>query len=161
MSDATTPEAPESMDDLPGSTPSIEHTERQMRFHMQVSRDGLPLVRAHVADTFISRLRGLHALPPLEPSQALIIRPCSAVQTVTMRTSIDVVFLDPDNRVLKLVRLPPRRLSSCRGACAVMELAAGAVARLGLQAGQRLELESGFIPAPTPHDNPHPERSSR
>jgi len=116
------------------------NTEHATGFPVTVSRGGVTLLEARDADTFFARLRGLHALPPLGPMQALIIRPCSAVQTWTMRTPIDVAFLDRDARILKLDRLPPRRFSSCRGAIAAMEMANGAIDRLELREHDTLEI---------------------
>ena len=113
---------------------------RPVRFPVTVFRDGTPLLEARIADTFVARLRGLHALPPLGPLQALIIRPCDAVQTWTMRAPIDVAFLDREGRVLTRVGLPPRRLFRCGGAYAAMEMAEGTIARLGLRNGERLDV---------------------
>jgi uncharacterized protein len=56
-----------------------------------------------------------------------------------MRFPIDVVFLDRELRVLKVVpRLSPWRFASGRGARAVLELAAGECERRGLRPGDRL-----------------------
>jgi CheY-like chemotaxis protein len=69
-----------------------------------------------------------------------------------MRFSIDVVFLDWDLEVLKVVpRVRPFRIASCRPARTVLELAEGEIERLRLEPGQRLELvnEAGaVVPAP-------------
>jgi hypothetical protein len=56
-----------------------------------------------------------------------------------MRFPIDVVFLDAELRVVKVVRdLPAWRVASARRARAVLELPAGGAA--ALEAGVRLEL---------------------
>ncbi len=56
-----------------------------------------------------------------------------------MRFPIDVVFLDPDQVVIKIERsMPPWRTMSCRGAREVVELAAGECARRGLEVGERV-----------------------
>jgi uncharacterized membrane protein (UPF0127 family) len=56
-----------------------------------------------------------------------------------MRFPIDAVFLDREDRVLRIVReLKPWRVSGCRGAKAVVELAAGESDRVGLREGERL-----------------------
>jgi hypothetical protein len=52
---------------------------------------------------------------------------------------IDVVFVSPDQVVIKVVRnLKPWRASTCRGARDVVELAAGEAARRGLEPGDRV-----------------------
>jgi uncharacterized protein len=65
-----------------------------------------------------------------------------------MRFAIDAVFLDGDNRVLRVAAdLRPWRLAGCRGAKAVVELASGESARIGLQPGERLSLRPVEAPA--------------
>jgi|GEM_PF-887128 len=107
---------------------------------LTVSRHGVPLLRALQAESFLARLQGLHALPPLGPSHALLIRPCSAVQTWRMGYPIDVVFLDAHGRVLRLCRAQRGTVRLCRAACMVMEVACGTADRLGLGVGQTLVL---------------------
>jgi uncharacterized membrane protein (UPF0127 family) len=58
-----------------------------------------------------------------------------------MRFAIDVVFLDRDLRVLRVVHsLKPWRFAACRGAHAVLELPPGAAAAHGFGVGDRLHL---------------------
>ena len=72
--------------------------------------------------------------------QGLLLAPCSSVHMCFMRFSIDVVYLDKEFRIRKIV--PELRpwigLSMCPGAWGVVELAAGEAMRLGLQQGQQL-----------------------
>jgi len=76
---------------------------------------------------------------------ALLITPCSSVQTFFMRFAIDVVFLDRDGQVVKVVsELEPYRVAfGGRGARAALELAAGAAAACGIAVGDRLVWEDG------------------
>jgi uncharacterized membrane protein (UPF0127 family) len=65
-----------------------------------------------------------------------------------MRFAIDAVFLDAEGRVLRVAAdLRPWRLAACRGAKAVVELAAGECARVGLAPGDRVTVRQ---PAPAP-----------
>jgi hypothetical protein len=58
-----------------------------------------------------------------------------------MRFPIDVIFLDRDLQVVKLVeRLDPWRMASARRARATLELASGEVAERRLELGDRLQL---------------------
>ena len=83
-----------------------------------------------------TRLRGLLGRSP-SPTPLLLV-PARCVHTAGMRRPIDVVFLDADLRVLKVVpRLRPNRLASARRAVAVLELVAGAAT---LRPGDRLAL---------------------
>ena len=88
----------------------------------------------------LERMRGLLFRPRPSPFTGLLIDPCSAVHTVGMAYPIDIVYLDPDLRIIKLEeRLKPWRLSRCRGARMTLELAPGRARALGLEADLRLE----------------------
>ena len=108
-----------------------------------LSRLGAPLLRAHDACTFLTRLRGLHGVPPLGPTDALLLRPCRAVQTFGMRTPIDVAFVDADGVVLKVVTLAPGRIAGCVRAKAAVEMRAGTASRMQLAPGQTLVRSTG------------------
>jgi hypothetical protein len=91
------------------------------------------------ADSFISRAAGLLFAPPLQAGEALLLAPCAAVHTLFMRYSIDVVFLDGEGRIFKIVpQLKPWRMAACRAARQTLELRAGEARRLGLTSGASL-----------------------
>jgi uncharacterized protein len=97
--------------------------------------------RCLVASSFRTRLRGLVGRRQLPETEGLLIRPAGSVHTFFMRFPIDVVFLDRDDSVLKVVpSLQPRRLAGARRARRALELTAGACARAGLAVGESLEL---------------------
>jgi len=88
----------------------------------------------------LERMRGLLGRPPPDAGAGLLISPCGAVHTAGMAYPIDVVFLDRELRVRRLVAgLAPWRSAACRGARHTLELRAGALAGLGLAPEQRLE----------------------
>nr|WP_320147019.1 DUF192 domain-containing protein [uncultured Anaeromusa sp.] len=92
-----------------------------------------------LADSFWSRLKGLLGTAALPERGGLLLRPCNCVHTCGMRYAIDVLFLDSDGRILKLVQeLAPWRSAWCWQAAAVLELPAGTVQRQELQPGQQL-----------------------
>jgi uncharacterized protein len=79
----------------------------------------------------------------LTESEGLLIRPSGSVHTFFMRFPIDVVFLDRQDAVLKVVpALGPRRLAAARRARRVLELSGGVCASRGLAVGERLRLVS-------------------
>ena len=93
-------------------------------------------MHVRLAATPLSRLLGLHGRPP-SPTPLLII-PARSIHTFGLRRPIDVVFLDADLRVVKVVPgLRPNRLAGARHAVAVLELVAGAAT---LRPGDRLAL---------------------
>lgn len=109
--------------------------------HPTASRSARPTLRVIHADSFRTRLLGLLALPPLQPGEALALKPCSSVHTCFMRYAIDVVYLDRDHRVIKVVpALAPWRVSACPGARMTLELATGEAERLQLRPGSRVDL---------------------
>jgi len=96
--------------------------------------------RCVVADTSLTRMRGLLGKRSLAPEEGILLRPASSVHTLFMRFPIDVVFLDRDFAVLRVVPgLRPWRAASRRRAAVVLELAAGESERRGIRVGDRLD----------------------
>ncbi len=108
-----------------------------------ISLGGIDILRAFDANTFFSRLRGLHALLPLAPSEALIIRPCNAIHTLTMPCTIDVVFVDKQGCVLRCESVSKRKIIRCANAKAVVEMREGAIERLAIAEGEVLSRSRG------------------
>ncbi|MGI6092034.1 MAG: DUF192 domain-containing protein [Veillonellaceae bacterium] len=96
---------------------------------------------AALANTFFSRLRGLLGTKRLEQGAGLIIKPCSSIHTFGMAYSIDVLFVDKNNCVLKAAGdIRPGRMAACSGSVYVIELPAGTAARTGTTAGDLIRL---------------------
>ncbi len=87
-----------------------------------------------------ARFWGLMFRGSLAEGEALLITPCSSVHTIFMRFPIDVVFLDKDERVVKVVTAmkPYGAALGGHGAHHVLELNAGAAATAGLTVGNSL-----------------------
>jgi len=94
------------------------------------------------ADTPWSRGLGLLPRATVTPDEGLWIRGCNAVHTMLMRATIDLFFLDKDDRVLKIVRdARPNRLAfTCSKAKSVIEIGAGGGAVGDVLIGDRLTL---------------------
>ena len=82
---------------------------------------------ADVAANPWRRMRGLLGRPPLSRGQGLLIRPCQGVHTMGMAYPIDVVHLDREHVVRKVLhRLAPWRVGPIVwGSNTVLELPAG------------------------------------
>jgi uncharacterized membrane protein (UPF0127 family) len=92
-----------------------------------------------VAESPVSRMRGLLGRSELRPGEGLLLRPASAIHTWFMRFPIDAVFLDREWRVVGISDdIAPWRTARRRGAKAVLELPAGESARRGLRLGDLL-----------------------
>ena len=104
------------------------------------TRDCILADRAERASTFVQRLVGLLGRASLPVGEALLITPCNSIHTFFMRMPIDVVFLDAQDTVVRLLHaLPPWRATRpIPAACAVLELPAGTLAATGTQEGDRL-----------------------
>jgi uncharacterized membrane protein (UPF0127 family) len=94
-----------------------------------------------VADRPTTRLRGLLGRDALGAGEGLLIRPTSAIHTFFMRFAIDVVFIDRDGVVQKVVStLRPWRFAGSRGARCALELRAGEAGARGIRPGDELRL---------------------
>jgi uncharacterized protein len=92
------------------------------------------------AQTFAQRLGGLLARPRLREGEALVLAPCSSVHTCFMRYAIDVVFVNRDGLVLRVVgSLAPWRAAWRIGAHAAIELAGGQAQAHGIAKGSKLD----------------------
>jgi uncharacterized membrane protein (UPF0127 family) len=88
-----------------------------------------------------SRRRGLLRHDFLPESTALVIAPSNAIHTFSMRFAIDAAFVARDGRVVKIRRdMPPRRIAAAWRAYAVVELAAGELARSDTEVGDVLRV---------------------
>jgi uncharacterized membrane protein (UPF0127 family) len=95
--------------------------------------------RCYVADGVLTRMRGLLGRSTLEVDEGLLLKPGGSVHTFFMRFPIDVVFIDRDGRVTRVVRdLAPWRVAGSRRARTVLELPAGASARAEIAPGTLL-----------------------
>ncbi len=95
--------------------------------------------RCTVAGTAIRRARGLLGRRELPGGEGLLLRPASSIHTLFMRFPIDVVFLDRELAVRKVIpRVRPGRLAFGLRSHAVLELPAGECERRGIALGDRL-----------------------
>lgn len=96
--------------------------------------------RVATARGFIGRAIGLMGRARLAPGEGLLIRPCGDIHTFFMRFPLDVVFLDADDVVVRVVRgVGPWRLAfGGPGAHAVLEVAAGGVPAEAVAPGDRV-----------------------
>ena len=113
---------------------------RQEKVLTLVSADGRVLCeRVEVAETILSRARGLLGRGHLARGMGMTFRPGWSIHTAFMRFAIDVVFLDAGLVVRRVdSELRPFRTASFKGAREVVELAAGECALRGLEVGDRI-----------------------
>jgi hypothetical protein len=116
---------------------------------VNVTRGAILAERAEVAASLWRRARGLLGRRALPVGAGLVLEPCAWVHTIGMAFPIDVVHLDADGRVLRVVAdLRPWRLGPfVRGARVVVELPAGTAASTGTCPGDLIQL--GRLPTPS------------
>lgn len=86
------------------------------------------------------RLCGLLVLAPLKPEQALWLTPCNSIHTAAMKYDLDLIYLDRNNAICKLVEdIPPWRMSGSLKAKVTIELPAGSIKQFNIQHGDRCE----------------------
>ncbi|MGZ9899903.1 DUF192 domain-containing protein [Shewanella gaetbuli] len=93
----------------------------------------------YCGNTFRLRFLGLLGLGKLTIKQGLLLSPCKGIHTLGMRYSLDVLYLDNNNKVVKIIEnLSPLKCSWCYQASSVLELLAGSCAIYNIQVGDVL-----------------------
>lgn len=107
--------------------------------------ESAPFLKILIADTFLTRFCGLMFRKPLPPATALMLAPCNSVHMCFMRFALDIVYLDKDLTIIKIVKhlRPWIGLSMCSNAWATLEMTAGEADRCGLQVGQMFLCTTG------------------
>jgi uncharacterized membrane protein (UPF0127 family) len=112
-------------------------------------RDGKVLATVEVATSVTGRTRGLLGRDGIDG--ALLLRPARSVHTFRMRFAIDVAFCDGDQRVVKVLTLPPNRMTlPVRKARSVIECEAGMLRKWGVKVGDKLDVRDTSPATPPP-----------
>ncbi|MEI7998590.1 MAG: DUF192 domain-containing protein [Candidatus Omnitrophota bacterium] len=97
-----------------------------------------------IANTPFKRMRGLLGRTSMKAQEALIITECNSIHMFFMKFTIDVVFLNKENKVIGLSkRIKPFECSPIfwRAVCAV-ELPEGTIEATNTQVGDRLAVSA-------------------
>ncbi len=107
-----------------------------------VEQNGVTVVeRLHVARGARERTRGLLSHDSLPDGEGMWFPACRLIHTFGMKFSIDLVYLNEQLEICKIVEdMRPGRLSACLAAESVIELISGAAKKLGLSKGIRLKI---------------------
>jgi uncharacterized membrane protein (UPF0127 family) len=118
-------------------------------YRVETESGSLVAEHVEVADTIWSRFVGLMFRRELPPGHGLVIRPCNSIHMFFMRFALDVVFIDGDGRVVRVLdSIRPWRASSLvRGAKAAIELPAGTAGRAALAPGTVVRMVETVAPA--------------
>ena len=92
-------------------------------------------------NTSFLRLRGLLGRN-LKVNEGMLIEPCNSVHTMWMKYDLDIIYINKDNEIVKIIKkLKPWKLSVCTAAFKTLELPADTVDYIGLKVGDFLEFE--------------------
>ena len=93
-----------------------------------------------LADTFWKRLKGLLGTSSLPHGHGLLIKPCNSVHTFGMAYPIDVLFVDRNHRIIKIVeQMKSGKASMALSSSYVVELPAGTARQTACSIGDVLE----------------------
>lgn len=99
----------------------------------------LLLERVMRTGNMLERMRGLLWREPLLSGEAMMIDRCDSIHTCGMRYPLDLAFMDATGKIRRLVRsLKPWRVAACYAAYMTLEMPAGTIDRLNLNAGMQL-----------------------
>jgi uncharacterized protein len=91
--------------------------------------NGTDSLACQIADSFWTRFMGLMGRDRLPDGEGLLIAPCDSIHMFFMKFALDVLFLDKDFRIVKIVKnlKPGDIVGTVKGAWQVVEVAAGEV----------------------------------
>jgi hypothetical protein len=116
--------------------------------------------RVTLAASWFSRLRGFLGRPEPLPGEGILLTPCNSIHTFGIQFDLDVLFLDEQGKVLKLIRgLRPWRFTRrVRQAEYVLEVPPGVIHQSGTHVG---DLLTWWDPAPLPISDRIQDRRTR
>lgn len=102
--------------------------------------DGAPFLKVLIANSFFTRFAGLMFRKELPKTTALLLTSCNSVHMCFMRFAIDVIYVDQEYQIIKVVKnlKPWIGLSMCSKAWATLEMTAGEAVHCGLTVGKKL-----------------------
>ena len=103
-------------------------------------KDGVCLIEnMNITTNVWERMQGLIGKPQLALNQGLMLSSCNSVHTFGMKYDIDLVYVNRDKKIVKLVQgLKPNRVSFCLNAASTLELNSGVIKNLGINFGDHL-----------------------
>lgn len=96
--------------------------------------------RIEIANTFLSRIKGLLTRDGFGDCNGMLLTPCGYVHTFGMKFDIDLVFLDRDNRVVECRHnVGANKWAGTMNAKHTLELPAGILESLNIKTGDELK----------------------
>jgi hypothetical protein len=113
---------------------------QKQKMYIKGAPGSAPFLEILIADSFLTRFAGLMFRKKLPAATGLFLAPCNSVHMCFMRFAIDVIYLDKDYQIIKVVKnlKPWIGLSLCTKAWAVLEMTAGEAEHCGCEVGKKL-----------------------
>lgn len=90
-------------------------------------------------ETIWERTKGLLGRQGLKDGEGLLIVPCNSIHTFFMTFSLDLVYLDREDKVVKLVKnIRPWKMSGCFRSAKVLEVGSRFIITSGIKVGDQL-----------------------
>ena len=97
--------------------------------------------QAKIADSFLKRLIGLTFRKDMAEDEALIFYQASSIHTFFMRFPIDLVFLNKEKRIIRIVEaIRPWKAVFCSGAYLTLELPPNKAKKVNLELDDVLDV---------------------
>jgi uncharacterized protein len=113
-----------------------------MGFAQFYKNDVLIAEEIELADSFIRRFLGLMFRKSMPQNHGLLLSPCNAIHTFSMKFAIDALFLAQDGTILYIEHAmkPNKAGKAVKNAVSVLELNPGTAEKFGLQIGDVLTI---------------------
>jgi uncharacterized membrane protein (UPF0127 family) len=94
-----------------------------------------------IADTFLKRLLGLMGKKELN-EEGLAIKPCNGIHTCFMRFPIDCLYLDVDEKIIRMETMKPWKIGKIIKNCkTVIELPEGTIQKFKLNLNEVVQIK--------------------
>lgn len=105
--------------------------------------------RSYFASSFWQRLIGLLNRKTMTEGDGLLLDRCYGIHTFGMRFSIDVICLDANRHVSRVIReFPPLRVCVLKKAMFIIELPAGTLDRTRTTKGDKIQIRDSSLTSP-------------
>jgi hypothetical protein len=93
-----------------------------------------------VGDTFWQRFKGLIGTSFLPETEGLLLCKCNSIHMFGMLYALDIIYLDKDGVILKVVEnIKPFQVSCCWKAQDTLEVKRGTIKQMGWKIGEKLK----------------------
>lgn len=117
-----------------------------MKRAYRIQTPGKPELVLYLADSFWERLRGLLGTKQLPDNTGLLLMRCNSIHMFFMRYALDIVYVDRNFQIVKLVHnIKPWQISGCWKAAHTIEVPVGTISALGWKLNMELSFHQDDV----------------